>query len=172
MARFRRMVAPINSVKHFIALTNQTINSAGLLSNILVDAVSVGDAHAVVSDVTEGSVVKAVHLNHWVLNNGSTGTIGQYTAVLEKVPAGQAGATVSQLLNLQAYPNKKNVLNTFQGNLSAAIDGANATTYMQGWFKIPKGKQRFGLGDRLILSMTPTGEQVNVCGMTIYKEYQ
>ncbi len=167
-----RMVAPIVSVKHFVALTNQTVNSAGLLSLVIVDAVSVGDAHSAVSDVTEGSLVKAVHMDHWVLNNGGTGTIGQYTAILEKVPAGQAGSTAAQLLSLTAYPNKKNILHTFQGNLSAAIDGANALSYMQGWFKIPKGKQRFGLGDRLILSMTPTGQQVNVCGMSIFKEYQ
>ncbi len=137
-----------------------------------MEAVSVGDAHSVTSDVTEGSLVKAVHMNHWFINNGATGTITQFTAILEKVPAGQAGATASQLLNLQAYPNKKNVLNTFQGNQSAGIDGVGAFTYMQGWFKISKGKQRFGLGDRLILSMTPTGQQVNICGMVVYKEYQ
>ncbi len=171
MAR-HRMVAPIVSVKHFIALTNQTLSASGLINHVLIDAVSVGDAHSATINTTEGSIIKAVHLNHWVVNNGSTGTIGQWTAILEKVPAGQDGATVSQLLNLMAYPNKKNVLNTFQGNLTAGIDGANALTYMQGWFKIPKGKQRFGLGDRLILSATPTGQQINLCGMTIYKEYQ
>ncbi len=171
MAR-HRMVAPIVSVKHFIHFTNQTLSSGGLLNHVLIDAVSVGDAHAATINTTEGSIIKAVHINHWMLNNGTTGTITQFTAILEKVPAGQDGATVSQLLNLMAYPNKKNVLYTFQGNQSAAIDGVGAMTYMQGWFKIPKGKQRFGLGDRLILSATPTGQTVNLCGITIYKEYQ
>ncbi len=166
------MLAPIVSVKHYIQQTNALLSSAVVRSQVLVNAVSVGDAHANTFDVTEGSVIKAVHLDFWVMSDGATDTNTQWNAILEKVVAGQDSANVTNMLNLQAYPNKKNIFNSFQGNLSAAVDGANPTTYMQGWFKIPKGKQRFGIGDSLVLSIMPTGQICVICGMATYKEYQ
>ncbi len=166
------MLAPIVTVKHYVQQTNQAVTASNVLNQPLVDAVAVGAAHSNTFDVTEGSVIKAVHLDFWVMNNGATGTSTQFVAILEKVVANQTAATVTNLANLQAYPNKKNILNSFQGNLAANIDGANSTTYMQGWFAIPKGKQRFGAGDSLILSVVSVGQDVEICGMTTYKEYQ
>ncbi len=166
------MLAPIVSVKHFIAQTNALLTGGSLRNQVLVNAVAVGDAHSNTFDVTEGSVIKAVHLDFWVMNDGATDTNTQWTAILEKVVAGQAAATITNLLNLQAYDNKKNILHTFQGNLSAAVDGANSTTYLQGWFKIPKGKQRFGIGDSLVISATSVAQNCVICGIAIYKEYQ
>ncbi len=166
------MLAPIVSVKHYIPHTNALIAAGGLRNNILANAVTVGNAHANVEDVTEGSLVKAVHLDMWVINGGTTGTSAQFTAILEKVPAGQTPATVAQLLNLQSYPNKKNILHSFQGNLTAGVDGSMSTPYMRGWFKIPKGKQRMGLSDQIVVSLTPVAQGCEICGMAVYKEYQ
>ncbi len=166
------MLAPIVSVKHYIQQTNALLTSTTVRSQVLVNAVSVGDAHANTFDVTEGSIIKAIHLDFWVMSDGATDTNTQWNAILEKVVAGQDAATLTNLLNLQAYPNKKNIFNSFQGNLSAAVDGVNPTTYMQGWFKIPKGKQRFGAGDSLVLSVMSTGQTCVICGMATYKEYQ
>ncbi len=170
--RHRRMMAPIVSVKHYVPHTNALIAAAGLRNNILALAVAVGDAHDQVEDVTEGSIIKAVHLDMWAINGGTTGTSTQFTAILEKVPAGQTPATAAQLLNLQSYPNKKNVLHSFQGNLSAGVDGSMSTPYLRGWFKIPKGKQRMGLGDQIVVSLTPVTQACEICGMAVYKEYQ
>lgn len=165
-------MAPIISVKHFIPHTNALIAAGGLRNEVLANAVTVGNAHANTFDVTEGSVIKAVHLGFWVINGGTTGTSAQFTAILEKVPAGATPATAAQLANLQAYPNKKNVLNTFQGNISAGVDGSMSTPYMQGWFKIPKGKQRMGLNDQIVVSISPVAQGCEICGIAIYKEYQ
>ncbi len=166
------MLAPIVSVKHYVQQTNSLIVSGAIRNQVLVDAVPVGDAHGNAFDVTEGSIVKAVHLDFWVMSDGATDTNTQFTAILEKVVAGQTAATSAQLLNLGSYPNKKNIFHSFQGNLSAAVDGVNPITYAQGWLKIPKGKQRFGNGDSLVLSVTSTGQTCVICGMTTYKEYQ
>ncbi len=84
----RRMLAPITSVKHYISQTNALLVSGGVRNQLLVNAVSVGDAHAATADVTEGSIVKAIHLDFWVMNDGATDTNTQVTAVLEKVVAG------------------------------------------------------------------------------------
>ncbi len=166
------MVAPIHSVKHYVHRANTVISSGNISAIVLVDAVTVATAGANSFDVTEGSLVKAIHLDHWIINNAATGINTQFNAILEKVPAGAASATAGEIINLGAYDNKKNVLNSFQGNLSAGIDGANATPFMQGWFKIPRGKQRMGLGDRLVLSVLTTGQSCESCGLVVYKEYQ
>ncbi len=165
------MVAPIHSVKHYVHRTNTVISSGNLAALVLVDAVAVSAAGANAFDVVEGSLVKAIHLDHWIINNAATGINTQFQAILEKVPTGAPGVTAGEIVNLGSYDNKKNVLHSFQGNLSAGIDGANATPYMQGWFKIPKGKQRMGLGDRIILSMLTTGQSCESCGLVVYKEY-
>ncbi len=166
------MVAPIVSVKHYVQQSNAALTSGSLRNQVLVDAVTVASAGSNAFDVTEGSLVKAIHLDFWCLESAASGSSTQWNAILEKVPANQAGATAAQLLNLGAYPNKKNILNSFQGNIGASVDGVNGIPYMQGWHLIPKGKQRMGLGDRVILSLTTTGNAVEICGMATYKEYQ
>ncbi len=168
----RRMVAPIVSIKHYVHQSNSNVATGVIRNEVLVDAVTVSAEGAASNQVTEGSLVKAIHLDFWCLNEGATGTNTQLNAILEKVPAGQAGATAAQMVNLGAYPNKKNILQSFQGNLAAAIDGVQSLPYMQGWFKIPKGKQRMGLGDRMILSILSSGVTIAVCGLSTYKEYQ
>ncbi len=166
------MLAPINSIKHYVHQTNANIVSGAIRNEVLADAVTVAAAGANAFDVTEGSLVKAVHLDYWLLNEGSTGTNTQCNAILEKVPSNQAAVTAGQIVNLGAYPNKKNVLHSFQGNISAAIDGVSSLPYMQGWFKIPKGKQRMGLGDRIVMSILSSGTTIAICGLCTYKEYQ
>ncbi len=169
--RHRRMLAPINSVKHYVHQTNANLASGVIRNQVLVDAVTVAAAGGNAQDVTEGSLVKAVHLDFWCMNEAATGVNTQFNAILEKVPTGQAGATAGEMVNLGAYENKKNILNSFQGNLAAAVDGAQSLPYMQGWFKIPKGKQRFGVGDSLVLSLLTSGATVAICGLCTYKEY-
>ncbi len=172
MARFKRMLAPIVSVKHYVHRTNVTVTSGTIENVVLADAVTVASAGGNAFDVTEGSVVKAVHLDYWVLNIGASNTNTQWTAILEKVPSNQTAATAAQLANLGAYTNKKNILHSFQGNIAAAVDGNGGIPFLQGWFKIPKGKQRMGLGDRLVVSAVSTGVSIRICGLCTYKEYQ
>ncbi len=168
----RRMLAPINTIKHFVQQPNTALATATIRNQILVEAVAVGNAFANTFDVIEGAVIKAIHMDFWILNEGASGTTTQWNAILEKVVAGGTGATLTNILNLQAYDNKKNVLHTFQGNVQAAVDGGGSTPYIQGWFKIPKGKQRFGAGDSLVLSLLSNGQAAAICGVAIYKEYQ
>ncbi len=166
------MVAPINSIKHYVQRANLARTTGQILNQVLVDAVTVATEGANAFDVVEGAVVKAIHMDYWVHSDGATGTSTQFNAILEKVQNGVVGATASQMLNLGAYPNKRNILWSFQGNMGAAVDGQGVIPFIQGWFKIPRGKQRFGLGDQLLLSLVSTGQTIEVCGQSVYKEYQ
>ncbi len=163
------MLAPINSVKHYVQRSNAPFASGAINNNVIVDAVTGVAANTF--DVKEGAVVKAIFFQYWLLNDGATGTDTQVTFVVEKVPSGQTAITAAQLSNLQAYDNKKNILYTWQGVFGAGVDGSPAVQIANGWQMIPKGKQRMGLGDRVVASFVSTGQSCRICGFTTYKEY-
>ncbi len=170
MAR-RRMLAPINSVKHFVQHFLTTIVGASVVNLTLVDAV-VASAVDTPEEVLEGSVIKAVWVEIWVIGQGAEGVTSAFGVSLEKLPAAATPMTSAQSLALMTYPNKKNILYTTQGVVGSDI-GANAVPILRQWFAIPKGKQRFGLGDKLVLNLANVGPtNYQSCGVFIFKEYK
>ncbi len=157
----------IHSRKHYVQTSLTTIASGAKLDIILVDAIEQGAATAV-NLVEEGASVKAVYIELWVL--GSTAASSQITCLC-KFPGGVNAFSTTALAALGQADNKKNILFTSQG--LASNDGiANPINIMRGWYKIPKSKQRFGLGDRLLLQIFAQGAAgLEVCGFTTYKEY-
>ncbi len=167
----RRMQSPIHSVKHYVPLTNGFVAANAIDNADVVDAiVAPGNTNA--QSVQEGAQVKAVWIELWIFNAGATTTTTQFIITLEKTVAGQTDMTFAEAANLRAYPNKKNILYTTQGVLPANIDGSGAIPIIRQWFKIPKGKQRFGLGDKVLLNVATIGQNLRRCGMFIFKEYQ
>ncbi len=138
---------------------------------VLVDAIA--SSTAVNSfDVVQGSIVKAIWLEFWIINIGATGEDSQFNMSIYKLPGGSTDMTYAQSINLGAYENKKNVLYSTQANLIAEVDGGMAFPTYKGWFKIPKGKQRMGLGDQIIAAISSTGQAARICGLATYKEYR
>ncbi len=162
------MVAPINSVKHYVQTENQTVATGARLNVVLADG-AIAPAASTTADVKEGSLVKAVFIEQWVKSNATAGTDTKFQFALEKVPTGAGGLTFAEMNNLQAYDNKKNILYYSQGVIGDLT--TQAIPIVRQWFLIPKGKQRFGLGDRLIFSISSTGDEINTCGFATYKEY-
>jgi len=89
-------------------------------------------------------------------------------ATLVKTVDGQT-PTFADMSALNLYTNKKNVLYHTQG-LSNDQD-ADAIPFVRQWFKIPKGKQRFGLADRLYLVVSAIAIDQTICGHMVFKEY-
>ncbi len=170
MGRFRRMVAPIQSTKHYVPTTRTTIASASII-NLIIAHAAVAPASAATTDVLEGSVVKAVFMELWLGCRGIAEATTQFVVVLEKLPTSAVAMTAAQILNLGAYPNKKNILYTTQGVISRMGDGGGTIPVLRQFFMIPKGKQRMGLDDRVVLNIASVGETVNRCGIATYKEY-
>ncbi len=165
----RRMVAPINSIKHYVQAENTEVAASAARTIDVVDAVGQA-AVAATDDVVEGSLVKAVFLEYWVHSKASAGTDAKFQFVLEKVPAGQSAITFAGMNNLMAYLNKKNILFFSQGVLGDLT--TQAIPIVRQWFKIPKGKQRFGLGDNLVVTISATAAILDTCGFATYKEYK
>ncbi len=161
------MRAPIHSTKHYVQMSLSTVTTGAEVDTILVGAVPVADKTAV-SEVEEGALVKAIFVELWLI--GSTAN-QFFTVILAKYPSGVAPATIADMAALGDWDNKKNVLYTTQG--LASNDGIAAPIpVIRQWFKIPKGKQRFGINDRIRLQVASRGDSnIVFCGFATYKEY-
>ncbi len=169
MMHRRRLVAPINSIKHYVNIENAKVLTTARRSIVVVNAV-VQTGVAQFADVVEGSIVKAIWLELWLHSIADAGTDTKFQFVFEKVPAGQASITFTQMNSLMTYPNKKNVFFTSQGVMGDKTTAA--LPVVRGWQKIPKGKQRMGLGDSLVMSISATAFDIDTCGLSTYKEYK
>ncbi len=163
-----RMLAPINSEKHYVPRTSFAVTSGVIHNHLIAEGVAPADVGAAVSDVRTGAVVKAVYCEMWLVGTHST-LESQFTVTVEKVPSGGTNMTATQSLNLTSYPNKKNVLYTTQGIV--APSNAESIAVLRSWIKIPKGKQRMGLGDKLLCNINNGGGDLRICGIFIFKEY-
>ncbi len=168
--RHRRMVAPINSVKHYVQFSNATLASGAASGRQIANAV-VAPATGTTAEVEEGSIIKAVFLEFWIVSDEGTGTESQFTMILEKRPSNAPALTFTNSSNLGAYPNKKNILYVTQGILGASIDGQSSVPVVRQYFLIPKGKQRMGLGDDIVVTFAAVGG-ISICGFSTYKEYK
>ncbi len=163
------MKAIINSVKHIVQTTLTTVQEQTMLNTPLVRVVTVEPTTSV--QVVVGAVIKAIYLEYWLLGESAQPCTATWT--VEKLPNDGTAMTQTQGQSLHTYPNKKNILKTGQGVIGDS--NSNPIPILSEWIKIPKGKQRFGQGDELLLNVSCIGEADNgleICGVAIYKEYQ
>ncbi len=163
------MRAVIKSKKHVVQISQSTVAQAAAVSTNLVTAQEATAAGP--TGVEEGAIVKACYVEYWV-SQDSASVVGSYTVILNKDPGGNANISGADMAALHDWDNKKNILFTAQGLLTPN-DGGQVPV-LRGWYKIPKGKQRFGLGDELnvvIRNNNATAVDINFCGLAVYKEY-
>ncbi len=158
----------IQSIKHYVQLPQVVLATGVNRVDVIVDGTSVAAVGAATNEVEEGSLVKNVYFEFWIMAN--QGTQGSCQSSIEKRPSEAPAMTFAQASTLAAYGNKKNILQTFQG-----LTPGNATaplSLFKGWIKIPKGKQRIGLGDKIVLNTSPITGGGLLCGFCVYKEYK
>ncbi len=163
------MVRPtINSEKHYVAQSLDTVDDNTIKSRAIASAAVNPSTQ---QQVRVGSSIKALYIELWLLA-ASSQPVFQITTI-EKIVAGADTMTTEQASNLHTYPNKKNILFTTQGLVGDA--NSNPIPVLRQWIKIPKGKQRMGLGDTFYINVAARGEaggnNLEMCGMFIYKEY-
>ncbi len=161
--------SPIVSRKHYVHRSNTQLASGVIQNNIVAEAV-VAPATTLASDVQEGSILKAVYVEIWLGGAGLSGNSTQFNLTLEKISSDGPVMTFAQSLGLGAYPNKKNIFYTTQGVLAG--EDVQTVPVIRNWVLIPKGKQRMGLSDRIMLNIAASGQNIDVCGIFTYKEYQ
>ncbi len=157
----------IHSTKHIVQTPFSGISTGVRESLILCNSVPVADKN-LATEIEEGAIVKAVFIELWLQNSANDGhsivTLGKYNK-------GSNGPTFAEMAALNDFEEKKNIFFIHEG-LTSNDGVGNPIPVLNSWLKIPKSKQRFGLGDRLVLSVSnPSSNTLNRCGKTIYKEY-
>ncbi len=163
------MKAPIHSKKHIFQISQATVGQALVVNTTFIDAQETPSTTPQV--VEEGAIVKACYVEFWV-SQDSASVVGSYTVILYKDPGGNNSINTGQMAAMHDYDNKKNILFSAQGLLTPN-DGGQVPV-LRSWYKIPKGKQRMGLGDQVkvaIRNNNATAIDINFCGLVIYKEY-
>ncbi len=162
------MVRPmVHSTKHYVQFSRGqvTTSSVGVLDIALAVESTVAN---LVDEVQEGSTIKAIYIELWLIDNGNDGS--QVTALV-KLPANVATVTYANMNALGTYTNKRNVWYVTQG-LTPNDGVAQPVAVMRQFFKVPKSKQRMALGDSIRLVIANNSLQdLNFCGFATYKEY-
>jgi len=156
----------IHSTKHYVQQTRSEVSTVSSTTLDIVLSVESTTANAV-DEIEEGANVKAVFVEMWLLDSGNDGS---FVVSLEKRPGGVNAINFAATNALGTYTNKRNLLYVTQG-LSPNNGVGNPVPIIRQWFKIPKGKQRFGLGEKLVLNITNNGlNDLEFCGFFTYKE--
>ncbi len=162
------MVRPmVHSVKHYVQFSRGTVGTVSVVNLDVVLAVEGTTANAV-DEVAEGSTIKAIYIELWLLDAGNDGSA---VVTVSKMPIGTTSINFANMNALGNYTNKKNVYYTFQG-LTPNDGIAQPVNVMKGWLKVPRSKQRFGLGDSLRITIANnSANDLFFCGFSTYKEY-
>ncbi len=162
------MVRPvIHSRKHYVQWTITPV----AVGTTVVKNIAVGTVTADVDsdiEVEDGSNVKAIFLELWLIGQSDTAS-GNFLVTVYFKPGAAAALSHANQIALNAYTNKNNVLYHTQGISNDGV--ANAQPILRQWFKIPKGKQRVPLAGAFQIAVATQAEAVNFCGFATYKEY-
>lgn len=161
------MVRPtINSQKHIVQETLTSI-AVGTVGNFLIaNAVNNPDS-SISTDVEVGTVIKAVYIELWLLSNAASITTA--TSAFMKLTAGTGLATNADMADLHNYSSKMNIFECHQGIVGEK--DVNPVPFYRHWIKIPKGKQRIGINEKLSLAIRSITGTTDFCGLAIYKAY-
>ncbi len=155
----------VHTEKHYNQESLFAVGAGAISNRIISDAVAVPATAD--NQVREGSTISAVYIEMWITSDDDA-LPGSSIVTLEKVPGNGALMNAADSASLNAYENKKNVFHTQMGLTSTKLTYPMAS--VKGWFKIPKGKQRQGLGDRLLLNIHAQSNGLSACGFFTYKE--
>ncbi len=118
------------------------------------------------NQIREGAIVKAVYIEMWVQSDDATA--GSVIFTCQKVPGVGANMTAAESALLNDYENKKNIFHTQMGLIPNNV--TDPINLIKGWVKIPKGKQRFSLNDRIQITIHGQSNGLTFCGFSVYKE--
>ncbi len=167
MARFRTgMRPPINSIKHYVQAVLTPVASGVSSSFTIANAVAKGGTRTNTNDVEEGCVIKNIYIEIWLHIDDANGTL---TGAFFKLPQGATDITNAEMTNLQSFVGKKNI---FEVHMGLGPSGGNIIPMFRGWYKVPKGKQRMGVGDIIKCKFAFAGSAGDWCGFATYKEYE
>ncbi len=166
MGRFTRM-RPVKSLKHIVDIQGGlTVNSKQDEDLIRASDAPVFSTNP--QDVETGSTVNSIFLNVQVAATSTAALANVYMYVM-KNPGNnitEVNANVVGTSDIRKHVIHQEMIMT-EKNTTAI-----PRTLFKGVIKLPRGMKRFGIEDRLILSLLSPGTTYDYCIQCIYKEYQ
>ncbi len=159
-----RMRPRVNTDKHYVNVAIATVASTSIAN---VQIVSGKETPSTNTQVRIGSNVSAIYIELWVESDASNAA-SSFNITVEKLINAGTPMSNTNAFDLNSYTNKRNILYTTQG-LTPAQDN-NPIPVIRQWIKIPKGKQRIALEDRINLNIASVAGGVQFCGFFTYKE--
>ena len=154
----------VHTEKHIVQNSLFSVAAGAIANNAIIRAVA---APTGTTQIREGATVSAIYVEMWLTSDDAAAATAIVT--LEKTSGGQSVfMTAAQSAALNNYQNKKNIFHTFMGLIPD--DNQYPMAAVRGWFKIPKGKQRFGIDDRLLLNIHAQTNGLEACGFFVFKE--
>lgn len=161
-----QMRSPINSQKMVYSSTPFTVTATNISQIQPLIAKQSADVN-IAGEVPAGAVVKAIWLEYWATSDDATQ--GSVVVSVEKTSTNQSSMTYADSIDISNYANKNNVFYVTQGLVNP--NTSVATAFVRQWIKLPKGKQRFGVDEKLVINVSSPTAGINMCGVAIYKAY-
>ncbi len=158
---------PIDSMKNYQVLN---IGLSGTqTNNLLIKAVD-NPLTSAATDISRGSIVKAIWISIDACGLAGTGVLNMMDAYLIKNPG--ANLTPPLPISYGTSNEKKHIFKTWAGMIMRNQDG-NSAIHWEGWIKIPKRYQRFGTDDILQLVIQTTAGLTGHAGIRwLFKWYR
>ncbi len=169
MARFRRNLRPVNSIKHVVDFSG-AIAAATQTEIVVCDAVQ--DAVLTTpSQTTIGARVSAIYLDVEVNSTERIEGTPITNAYLMVFKNPGSNLTPPSASSVGTSDNKRWVIHQEMVMLQNA-DGGNPRTLFKGVIRIPRAMQRQGNDDQLVVVFVSPIFDCAVCVQCIYKEYK
>ncbi len=156
---------PIRSIKHVVDVQG-ALTTGGQNDVVpLVDAID-SPTTADVDSVEVASRVSSIYLNVQVYATSEASLANVYMYVM-KNPGNNLTPPAPNAVG--AADEKKFIIHQEMRMMGGATT-ENPITLFSGVIKIPRGYQRFGFKDRLIINISTPGNSIDYCFQCIYKE--
>ncbi len=168
MARFRRSLRPVFSLKHIID-SSATVAANVNLAVDITDAVQ-SPVLTTPQQCAIGARVGSIYLSvEAAVTTASAGAIPNFYMIVFKDPGNNL--TLPDPAAVGTSDVKRFVIHQEMVMLTN-IDGGAARTVFRGVIKIPRGYARQGNDDKLIVRLKCPSLPTAVCVQAIYKEYR
>ncbi len=164
MARFRKDLRPINSVKNIVDGTFLTV-AAGV-TTVMTLGTGVNAYAGGTVDIPIGAKVSSIYLFVQIQQQAVNSNVDWF---MWKAP-GNLAATMPTPGATGGHINRKYILHEEKGIPGPVNNGSPPLTF-RGVIKIPKGRQRFGEADSMRINMRGAAAY-DACVKCIYKFYQ
>ncbi len=167
MGRYSNRLRPVNSIKHIVDI------QGGLIVNTQVDEELIVAVDSTVSTsnpfhVEKGCTVSSLFLNVQVAATSTSALANVYMAVM-KSPGDNI--SVPQVNTIGTSDERRFVIHQ-EMIMTEKNTTAIPRTLFKGVIKIPRGYKRFGIKDKLYLSLKSPGVSYDYCIQAIYKEFK